>query len=252
MKPLYSSELFNSSNVRDNLPLECEHCQAVFSVTKRTICKVINNNLTNERLKYCSKKCKREVSINSIKLIKINCTHCNSLIIRRLSTFNACKRKGVKHSFCNAKCRNHWVKNDRREKSNIIKICPECKSQHYKYNSKFCSKECYINNKQPTKEKIIASYEFKIANNIKVFGKDIRRYLFSIKPYECEICKHSEWLNNPINLTVHHKDGNADHNDVSNLQLLCWNCHSATDNYGRKNKSSTRSYRKKYTSLQLS
>ena len=41
-----------------------------------------------------------------------------------------------------------------------------------------------------------------------------------------------EWLGNPIKLHLHHIDGNHLNNELSNLQLLCPNCHSFTDNYG--------------------
>jgi predicted RNA-binding Zn-ribbon protein involved in translation (DUF1610 family) len=35
---------------------------------------------------------------------------------------------------------------------------------------------------------------------------------------------------------VHHVDGNRNNNDLSNLQLLCPNCHSQTDNFCSKNR----------------
>lgn len=35
---------------------------------------------------------------------------------------------------------------------------------------------------------------------------------------------------------VHHIDGNKTNNDLSNLQLLCPNCHSQTDNFCAKNR----------------
>ena len=45
----------------------------------------------------------------------------------------------------------------------------------------------------------------------------------------------SEWLGKPITLEVHHKDGNHQNNELENLQLLCPNCHSYTDNWRGKN-----------------
>lgn len=53
---------------------------------------------------------------------------------------------------------------------------------------------------------------------------------------ECEICHITEWCNNPIVLQVHHIDGNPKNNDPSNLQILCPNCHSQTENYCSKNR----------------
>ena len=53
---------------------------------------------------------------------------------------------------------------------------------------------------------------------------------------KCEICGISNWQDKPITLQVHHKDGNPKNNDFSNLQILCPNCHSQTDNYCSKNR----------------
>lgn len=53
---------------------------------------------------------------------------------------------------------------------------------------------------------------------------------------ECEICGRTEWEGKEIPLCIHHKDGNHINNEISNLQILCPNCHAQTDNYCGKNK----------------
>lgn len=45
----------------------------------------------------------------------------------------------------------------------------------------------------------------------------------------------TEWLGQPIPLELHHKDGNKNHNELSNYELLCPNCHALTDTYRGKN-----------------
>jgi len=55
------------------------------------------------------------------------------------------------------------------------------------------------------------------------------------KEYKCEKCGLSSWLNNPIPLELHHKDGNHYNNSLENFQLLCPNCHAFTDSYRGKN-----------------
>lgn len=57
-----------------------------------------------------------------------------------------------------------------------------------------------------------------------------------IKEYKCEICGLSEWLDKPISLQLHHLNGIHNDNRLSNLQLLCPNCHSQTENFGTKGK----------------
>lgn len=63
----------------------------------------------------------------------------------------------------------------------------------------------------------------------------MREALVYKRGWKCENCGLSEWMNKPITLEVHHKDGNHINNVESNLQLLCPNCHSQTDNYKIKN-----------------
>lgn len=61
-------------------------------------------------------------------------------------------------------------------------------------------------------------------------------HLIKIRGHQCEICKNTEWLNKPIALQTHHIDGDRTNNELNNLQLLCPNCHSYTDNFGSRNK----------------
>lgn len=48
---------------------------------------------------------------------------------------------------------------------------------------------------------------------------------------ECALCGISSWNGKPLTLQLHHIDGNHNNNSFENLQLLCPNCHSQTDNY---------------------
>lgn len=56
-----------------------------------------------------------------------------------------------------------------------------------------------------------------------------------IKPHQCECCGNTEWMGQPIPLELHHKDGDRNHNELSNFELLCPNCHAFTDSYRGKN-----------------
>lgn len=62
------------------------------------------------------------------------------------------------------------------------------------------------------------------------------RDLILLRGRKCEQCGLSEWQGKEIPLEMHHIDGDHFNSDLSNLVLLCRNCHALTDNYGSKNK----------------
>ena len=74
---------------------------------------------------------------------------------------------------------------------------------------------------------------FRYGNNIKI--AQAVNALVALRGHKCEQCGLSEWLDKPISLEVHHKDGNHLNNELENLELLCPNCHSFTKNWRGKN-----------------
>lgn len=53
-----------------------------------------------------------------------------------------------------------------------------------------------------------------------------------LKENKCECCGITEWNGKPISFQLHHINGIHNDNRLSNLQLLCPNCHSQTENFG--------------------
>lgn len=73
--------------------------------------------------------------------------------------------------------------------------------------------------------------------NVKVKTHQLKRALNERGvEYKCDICDLVKWLDQPITLQIHHKDGNTYNNVIENLQYLCPNCHTQTDNWGFKGK----------------
>ena len=52
----------------------------------------------------------------------------------------------------------------------------------------------------------------------------------------CSNCRRKTWMGNPIPIELDHINGNPKDNSLSNLRLLCPNCHALTSTYRGKNK----------------
>lgn len=146
-----------------------------------------------------------------------------------------------------------------------MNICKTCNKETQ--NSKFCSKSCSakynnagINRHGTVKQKCIlcgkncstrnkkyCSYvcmksHIKIQNVEHVLeGKRSSRKIskrYMLETYDsCFECGTNRiWNNKPLTLQCDHIDGDSSNNDISNLRLLCPNCHTQTVTYGSKNK----------------
>ena len=73
-----------------------------------------------------------------------------------------------------------------------------------------------------------------------------RLYKEGLKEPKCERCNITTWEGEQISFHLHHKDGDRLNNELNNLQVLCPNCHSLTDNFAGKNSKKEEDEKKKY------
>lgn len=76
-----------------------------------------------------------------------------------------------------------------------------------------------------------------LKKDVKIGTSLLKKKLFQeeLKEKRCECCGSTDWMGKPINLQLHHINGDNTDNRLENLQILCPNCHSYTDNYCGKN-----------------
>lgn len=172
---------------------------------------------------------KTRKEVREYMLAPKHCEVCNSVL--------PIKKKNLK--CCSNKCRGLLVKT---KNQHLIRFCIYCKKELKRTNKAItaCSPQCR------------ADYQFSLIKNAFYSGKQVsehsaRKILLS-EHKECSICLLSEWQNSKIVLELDHIDGNCTNNVISNLRLLCPNCHSQTitskgANKGNKNREIKHTYK---------
>jgi 5-methylcytosine-specific restriction endonuclease McrA len=78
-----------------------------------------------------------------------------------------------------------------------------------------------------------------LSNQRSITSHKLRKRLLKdgIFEHKCSKCNLTEWLGEPIPLELDHIDGCNTNNNLSNLRLLCPNCHSTTPTFRRSKRS---------------
>jgi len=198
---------------------------------------------SGERIENIAKKLNREFRSVQVRLQKLGFKQNKRQITENVTCLN-CSKVFIsliknKRKFCSQSCGAQFnnKKYPKRIAINKAINCLNCgnilnnKGQH-----KFCSKSCDIEYKQ----KIILN---KIENgDTSLYHKQYKKYLIEKFGNMCMKCGWHEMnsITGLIPIQLEHKDGNSENNALTNLELLCPNCHSLTPTYGALNKGSGR------------
>lgn len=80
-------------------------------------------------------------------------------------------------------------------------------------------------------------------------ARTLKRFLIKTHGSKCQVCGVQGWMGKPLVMDLEHMDGDPYNNSLSNLSLICPNCHSQTPTYKGANRGSGRhSRRSRYAS----
>lgn len=165
--------------------------------------------------------------------------------------FKICKNADCKKQFtpkyssqiyCSHSCAAHVNNRGVRRHGKDPGKCKVCGEPLESYERSFCSMKCF--NTSRLSEKV---REWKDGTWDGSEGKGgclsatIRKYLLNKANNKCSSCGWGETnkYTGLVPLQIHHVDGNFKNNKEDNLQVLCPNCHSLTNNFGARQKAFT-------------
>lgn len=90
--------------------------------------------------------------------------------------------------------------------------------------------------KPSSKKKSPAQILTKGTNGKRADTSQLRRAMLACDVlHQCAVCgQGAVWFGRPLLLQIDHLDGDWSNNVLDNLRFLCPNCHTQTENYGRK------------------
>lgn len=201
---------------------------------------------SGKRIEEIAKQLNRDFRSVQIKLQKlgfkqnkrqttesVTCLNCGE-------TFTSLIKK--KRKFCSQSCGAEYnnKRYPKRANTSKLKNCLHCGQPLNSHQIKFCSPKCSGEYFQQENFK-------KIENGDVSFPATMyKKYLIHKHGNKCMKCGWHEI--NPatglVPIQLEHKDGNSENHNLSNLELLCSNCHSLTPTYGALNKGNGRTKRR--------
>jgi hypothetical protein len=118
---------------------------------------------------------------------------------------------------------------------------------HEKFNNNV-KKRRQENISQGNKFKPIPIENILVKNSTYTSSVNLKKKLLNLGllKNECAICQINSWLDKPLVLQLDHINGKNNDNRITNLRLLCPNCHSQTENYAGKKKKNNKKRKLNY------
>lgn len=208
-----------------NVVVVCSQCGKSFERRKGNV----NQAIRNGHKIYCSGECR---DIGMVKKIRVSCSNCGkeTLVRRTIHEERESKKFFCCHS-CSASYNNLGV---RRHGNPVEVVCRNCGKMTR--NSLWCSPKCKVEGGWKEKKRKIREsgvIQFGVEEHNRRIAK---RFLIEIKGHQCEVCKLTEWMGQPIPLVLDHVDGNAMNYSVDNVRLVCGNCNMQSETFAGKNR----------------
>lgn len=147
--------------------------------------------------------------------------------------------------FCSRRCSATVTNSEapRRKKQSPLIKCAHCVAETH--NAKYCSVDCSIQaiqqRRATERAQLLASWlaDEQIGPEVEQLAK---AYLIQTRGNKCEECGWAEAnpVTKKVTIQMDHVNGDWQNNSISNLRLLCPNCHTLTPTYGALNTASMR------------
>ena len=163
--------------------------------------------------------------------IERTCLYCKVLFLAEAKEVNRGNAR-----FCSIQCGRDFNKVNRKKPEPNVE-CAYCKIKFYKNNTKKKGSKsglyfCCVEHKNICQKiggiKEIIPAHYGTATDIK--STVYRAIAFAEKPAICERCGFDKEI---ASIVIHHKDRDRSNNHISNLEVLCANCH-AIEHWGKQ------------------